>query len=509
MTEPTIATMTESKSNPMTPSMTDSCLHEHAEFRKLSRDDSRNMDPAHSRIESPTSPRIHNQLECLPVDGLVPYARNARTHSEEQIAQIVASIREYGFTNPVLIDENGGIIAGHGRVMAARCMQLAVVPCLRITGLSEAQRRAYILADNQIALNAGWDLDKLAAELQDLREEGYGLDILGFDADFLADLLADPPPEKNPDEAPPVPMDPVSVIGDIWILGSHRLICGDSTSSTSLQALMQGELADACWTDPPYNVAYGDCADFQNQGKNGKQRNTDRILNDDLDEASFRAFLGDFYRAAWSVMKPGAAIYVAHSETERHNFTELFLQNGFKLSGCLIWRKNALVLGRSDYQWMHEPILYGWKTGAAHRWYGGRKQTTIHQLEANPFTHRSDGLWEIQLGSSILVMDGEVKVEELLPDVLTEDKPLCNDVHPTMKPVALIERMLVNSAKRGEVVLDPFGGSGSTLMACERLGMRARLSELSPGYVDVIVRRWQDYTGQRAILESSGKVFPG
>lgn len=492
----------------MTEPITDTSLHDSNHSMACNGMHPHICDEANMPVHNPVQPRIHDQLECLPVDALVPYARNARTHSEEQIAHIVASIREYGFTNPVLIDENGGIIAGHGRVMAARCMQLEVVPCLRITGLSDSQRRAYILADNQIALNAGWDLDKLAAELQDLREEGYGLDILGFDADFLADLLADPPPENNPDEAPPVPMDPVSVIGDIWILGSHRLICGDSTSSTSLQALMQGELADACWTDPPYNVAYGDCADFQNQGKNGKQRNTDRILNDDLDEASFRAFLGGFYRAAWSVMKPGAAMYVAHSETERHNFTELFLQNGFKLSGCLIWRKNALVLGRSDYQWMHEPILYGWKTGAAHRWYGGRKQTTIRQLEANPFTHRSDGLWEIQLGSSILIMDGEVKVEELLPDVLTEDKPLCNDVHPTMKPVALIERMLVNSAKRGDLVLDPFGGSGSTLMACERLGMRARLSELSPGYVDVIVRRWQDYTGQRAILESSGKVFP-
>ncbi|CAH1387977.1 site-specific DNA-methyltransferase [Candidatus Nitrotoga sp. M5] len=469
-----------------------------------------------SRIGTQIEPRLYDQIERLPVDNLVPYARNARTHDVEQIAQIAASIREFGFTNPVLVDESGGIIAGHGRVLAARTLQLNVVPCLRLAGLTVAQRRAYILADNQIALNAGWDLELLADELQHLRDDGYELDLIGFDTDFMADLLADPVPEKDPDDAPALPVEPVSVLGDIWILGLHRLACGDSTAPANLQALMQGELADACWTDPPYNVAYGACAEFQNKGKNGnktgnktgKQRNTDRILNDDLDDASFREFLGGFYRTAWGVMKPGAAIYVAHSETERHNFTEQFLQNGFKLSGCLIWRKNALVLGRSDYQWMHEPILYGWKPGAAHRWYGGRKKTTVQHLEGSPFTRRPDGLWEIQLGTSVLVVEGEARIEELLPDVITEDKPLRNDIHPTMKPVALIERMLVNSAKRGEIVLDPFGGSGSTLMACERLGMKARLSELSPGYVDVIIRRWQQFTNMRAILESSGQPFP-
>lgn len=305
------------------------------------------------------------QIETLPIDTLIPCARNSRTHSDEQIAQIAASIREFGFTNPVLIDADGGLIAG-------------------------------------------------------------------------------------------------------------------------------------------------DKAEYLNNGDNQRtQRNTSRILNDDMDDASFKEFLGGFYRATWGVMKPGAAIYVAHSETERHNFTEQMLANGFKLSGCVIWKKNTLVLGRSDYQWIHEPILYGWKKGAAHKWFGGRKKTTVDQFgEATPFVQRPDGRWEINLGASIFVVDGKAEVEEMLPDIVHEDKPARNDVHPTMKPVALIERMLANSAKRGDVVIDPFGGSGSTLMACERLGMKARLSELSPGYVDVIVRRWQEFTGQRALLESTGNPFP-
>ena len=450
------------------------------------------------------------KIETIKLDSLIPYARNSRTHSDAQVAQIAASIREFGFTNPVLIDEAGGIIAGHGRVLGARQLGLASVPCIRLGHLSEAQKRAYIIADNKLALNAGWDEEMLKAEMLSLKEFGFDMDLLGFDSDELAGLMVEPPPSKNPDASPPIPENPTAKLGDMWLLGMHRVICGDSTSPTNLDALMGGGMADACWTDPPYNVAYGDKADFLNKGGTKSQRNTSRILNDDMDDASFKKFLGDFYRAAWAVMKPGAAIYVAHSETERHNFTEQFMQNGFKLSGCVIWKKNTLVLGRSDYQWIHEPILYGWKTGASHRWFGGRKKTTVQQLgDTSPFERRQDGKWQINIGTSIFVVDGDAYVDELLPSVINEDKPLRNDVHPTMKPVALIERMLVNSAKRGDVVLDMFGGSGSTLMACERLGMKARVSELSPGYVDVIIRRWQEYTGQRAVLESTGEPFPG
>lgn len=452
--------------------------------------------------------KFAEKIETMKVEALVPYARNARTHSPEQVEQIASSIREFGFTNPVLVDSDGGIVAGHGRVMAAKSIGMITVPTLRVDWLTDTQRKAYVLADNQLALNAGWDMEMLNLELRDLQSEGFDMDLMGFDAGFLKDMLADPPPAKDPDAVPAMPKVPVSVMGDVWILGHHRLVCGDSTSVTNLEKLMQGQHADACWTDPPYNVAYGDKAEFLNKGSTKTQRNTDRILNDDMDDASFKEFLGGFYRAAFSVMKPGAAIYVAHAETERHNFTEQFLLNGFKLSGCIIWKKNTLVLGRSDYQWIHEPILYGWKIGGAHKFYGGRKKTTVESFgETTPFKQRADGRWEINFGTSIFVVDGNAEVEELLPDIIPEDKPRTNDVHPTMKPVALIERMLLNSARRGDVVLDPFGGSGSTLMAAERLGMHARLSELSPGYVDVIVNRWQEFTGASATLEGDGRSF--
>lgn len=448
------------------------------------------------------------QIENLRTECLVSYARNSRTHSDEQVGQIAASITEFGFNNPVLIDEEGVLIAGHGRVMAARKLGLETVPCIRLAHLSEDQKRAYIIADNNLALNAGWDMDLLQAEMLDLHSNGFNIDLLGFDNQFMHDLFEDSVTETDPDDAPPLPVTPISEVGDVWLLDQHRLICGDSTSTENMQELMRGEMADACWTDPPYNVNYGDKADFLNNGDTTTQRNTDRILNDNLDDASFKKFLGGFYRSAWSVMKPGAAIYVAHSETERHNFTEQFIRNGFKLSGCVIWKKNALVLGRSDYQWIHEPILYGWKVGAAHKWYGGRKKISVKELpDHGPFVERSDGKWEIRMDTSVLIIDGQAVVEELLPSVILENKPTRNDIHPTMKPVALIERMLANSARRGDIVLDPFGGSGSTLMACERLGMRARLSELSSGYADVIVQRWQKEFKKIAIHEKTGKSF--
>lgn len=253
--------------------------------------------------------------------------------------------------------------------------------------------------------------------------------------------------------------------------------------------------ADMCWTDPPYNVAY--------ETKAGK------IDNDDLSDKEFKAFLVAAFQTAFDVLKPGGAIYVAHADTEGLNFRSAFSRVGFKLSGCLVWRKNALVLGRSDYQWQHEPILYGWKPGAAHRWFGGRKQTTIVEMSGadSPFQLRPDGKFEIQLGNSVMVVDGAATVEDLLTSVILESKPSRSEGHPTMKPVALVERMLRNSAKKTNIVLDLFGGSGSTLMAADRLGMFARLSELDPRYVDVIVRRWQAFTGKTATLERTGQTF--
>jgi DNA modification methylase len=451
-----------------------------------------------------------DKVETLPTAGLVPYARNARTHSAAQIEQIARSIREFGFTNPVLITAAGGIVAGHGRVLAAQSMGLGSVPCLRVDWLTEAQRRAYVLADNKIAMNAGWDEQMLAEELRGLREDGFDMDLMGFSDEELDGLAGSGAgvAAKDPDECPDVEKKAVSCLGDIWAVGEHRVMCGDSTTPAAMGLLMAGVLADLCWTDPPYNVAYGDKAEALQKYNKG-HRNTNRILNDDLDAESFGKFLAAFYRTAWAFIKQGGGLYVAHSETERAAFTREMLAAGFKLSGVVIWKKNALVLGRSDYQWMHEPILYGWKEGKGHRWFGGRKNTTVVELEAgSPFTKRADGRWEINLGLSVFIVDGNAEVQEVVPSVIAENKPTRNDIHPTMKPVALIERMLRNSGRTGDVVLDPFGGSGSTLMAAERLHMRARVLELSPVYVDVIIRRWQTFTGARAVHAVSGQPFP-
>lgn len=429
--------------------------------------------------------------QVRPVASLKPYEKNARTHSAEQVEQLTRSIREFGFTNPLLVDEQDRIIAGHGRLQAALALKMAEVPVIILAGLTDAQRRALILADNKIALNSGWDLKLLTEELADLKLDGYDLTLTGFsleEIDAMTPVVVD---ERDPDDAPDLPAEPKTKPGDVYVLGPHRLVCGDSTSMENIDRLMQGALADVCWTDPPYNVAY--------ETKAGK------IANDDLDDGEFRDFLSGAYGCAFAVMKPGAAIYVAHADTEGLNFRATFRAAGFKLSGCLIWRKDSLVLGRSDYQWQHEPILYGWKPGSRHRWYGGRKLTTMIDLdqERMPFKRRDDGKYEIRLGDTVMVIDGAATIEELVPSVINEPKPKRSELHPTMKPVALIERMLRNSARPGDIVLDLFGGSGSTLMAAERLGMCARLSELDPGYCDVIVARWEAYTGRKAVLEVS------
>lgn len=453
------------------------------------------------------------QVINMPIQELVPYAQNARTHSEAQITQIAASILEFGWTNPILVDGANGVMAGHGRLLAARKLGLREVPIIEIGHLTPEQKRAYIIADNKLALNAGWDPELLALELRHLDLAGVDLAITGFDAQELEQLLSWAPAGSQGltarDAAPQVPAVPVSAPGDVWILGQHRVVCGDATHAATLERLMAGEKARAVWTDPPYNVAYGGKAEMLNDYQKG-HRNTSRILNDDLAAPDFRLFLRMLFRVITAVLEPGSAVYVAHAETERANFTREFVAAGFKLAGVVIWKKNAMVLGRSDYQWIHEPILYGWKPGAAHRWYGGRKNVTVESLgTGSPFVQRADGKWELSVGSQAFVIDGSAKVEELATSVVHQDKPRTNDVHPTMKPVALVERMLRNSAKAGDIVLDPCGGSGSTLIAAECLNMQARLAELDPLYVDVIVRRWEDFTGKEAMLENSGMSFYG
>lgn len=442
--------------------------------------------------------RVRYEHGYCPVTDLHPYARNSRTHSPVQVQQLAASIRQFGFTNPVLVDDAGGIVAGHGRVLAAESLGLTEVPVIRLTGLTELQRRAYVIADNKLALNAGWDEDKLRIELQDLKSSEFDVDVLGFDAEELASILnQDPPDDGRADDAPEVPAVAISRAGDVWSLGPHRVVCGDSTGADVWRAVLGDERVDCVWTDPPYNVAY-------------VSKIAGSIKNDDMTDAAFKVLLRGAFERMFDVLKPGGGIYVAHADTEGLNFRSAFVSAGFKLSGCLIWKKNALVLGRSDYQWIHEPILYGWKPGSKHRWFGGRKQTTVQEIgESSPFSRLEDGRWAIRVGDQTLVVAGDAVLQGAEPSsLICHDKPSRSAEHPTMKPVSLIERMLKFSARPGDIVADAFGGSGSTLIAADRMGMCARIIELDPRFVDVIVRRWQQYTGRKASHGITGEPFP-
>ena len=392
------------------------------------------------------------KIDRIAVEKLIPYAKNSRTHSADQVAQIAASIKEFGFNNPVLIDEDNGIIAGHGRVMAAQKLGLQAVPCIRLAHLSETQRKAYVIADNRLALNAGWDDQMLTVELQELDSESFDLSLLGFEADELNALL-NPIKETegltDEDEVPEVPEEPKTKPGDIYKLGRHRLMCGDSTSIDAVEKLMDGSLVDILITDPPYNVAY-----------EGKTKDALKIQNDSMGDDQFRQFLRDAFVSADSVMKQGAVFYIWHADSEGFNFRGACKDAGWKVRQCLIWNKDTMVMGRQDYHWKHEPCLYGWKDGAGHLWAADRKQVTIISCK----------------------------------------RPKRNDIHPTMKPVELIEYQLLNNTKGADIVLDLFGGSGSTLIAAEKNGRVARLMELDPKYCDVIVKRWEDFTGQKAEL---------
>jgi len=399
-----------------------------------------------------------DKVEQWPIEKLVPYAKNSRTHSEEQVAQIAASIREWGFTTAVLVDESGSIIAGHGRVMAARKLGMASLPVMVAAGWSEAQKRAYVIADNKLALNAGWDNELLALELAELDGLGFDVELTGFSDEEIKALMPVEVTEglTDPDDAPAVQENPVTVPGDVWVMGKHRLLCGDSTSVDDLAKLTQGTLMDMWLTDPPYNVAY-----------EGGTKEKMTIKNDSMGDDQFRQFLRDAYTAADTVMKPGAVFYIWHADSEGYNFRGAAKDAGWTVRQCLIWKKSSMVLGRQDYQWKHEPCLYGWKDGAGHLWAADRKQTTILEF----------------------------------------DKPARNGEHQTMKPVALFEYQLLNNTKGGDIVLDSFGGSGTTLIAAEKNGRIARLMELDPKYCDVIVTRWQAFTGKHAHLESDGRSF--
>jgi len=414
------------------------------------------------------------QIEHLPLDALVPYARNSRTHSPEQIAQVAASIREFGFTNPVLIDGEGGIIAGHGRVMAARQLGLSEVPCIRLAHLTDAEKRAYVIADNKLALNAGWDDALLALELRELAEMDFDLRLTGFDDDEISKLLdlelGEGEGQGDADAVPEVRPDPISRPGDVWALGRHRVMCGDSTDEASAFLLLEGQQTDMVFTDPPYGVSYADKNESLNKASKGNRIQTE-IMNDHLQGDALGGFFLAIFSTMAAVMKPGCPFYVCApqgGEQMMMMMMMMMMKAGIPMRHELIWIKNNHVLGRADYHYKHEPILYGWKEGAGHPWYGERDKFST---------------WHV-------------------------DKPLQSKLHPTMKPVELVEIAIKNSSKRGDTVLDLFGGSGSTLIACEKTARGARLMELDPRYVDVIVRRWQDFTGQRATHAETGEAFP-
>lgn len=399
-------------------------------------------------------------VKYCPVNELIPYARNSRTHDPKQIAQIKASIKEFGFTNPILIDEEGVIIAGHGRVLASQEMAMTEVPTITLAGLSKAQRRAYVIADNKLALNAGWDEKMLGLEVADLHALDFNFDAIGFSMEELEAMLANDedanPGLTDPDDVPELAEEAVTQPGDLWVLGNHRLLCGDSTSIEALERLTEGQRVDMWLTDPPYNVNY-----------EGGTKDALKIKNDNMDNASFRSFLRDAYSAADAVMKSGAVFYIWHADSEGYNFRGAAADIGWTVRQCLIWKKSSLVMGRQDYHWIHEPCLYGWKAGAGHLWASDRKQVTVMDFA----------------------------------------KPSKNTEHPTMKPEALFEYQMLNNTKGGDLVLDSFGGSGTTLIAAEKKGRCARLMELDPRYCDVIIKRWQKYTGDQAVLDADGRTF--
>lgn len=399
------------------------------------------------------------KVELIDIGRVIPYARNPR-RNEQAIAKVAASIKEYGFRQPIVVDEEMVIIAGHTRLQAAQQLGLTKVPVHTATGLTATQVKAYRLADNRTAQEAEWDDELLGLELGELAEQGFDLDLTGFDGDELEKLLAeiDEGGLTDDDDVPEAPETPVSKPGDIWVLGNHRLICGDSTDAAVLDTLLDGQLVDMVFTDPPYNVNYGDTAKDKTRAKGGAKAGR-KIMNDNLGN-EFEAFLTDACANMLRVTK--GALYICMSSSELDTLQSAFRSSGGKWSTFIIWAKNTFTLGRSDYQRQYEPILYGWKEGNDHYWCGARDQG----------------------------------------DVWFFNKPQKNDLHPTMKPVELVCQAVKNSSKSKDIVLDSFGGSGSTLIACEKLGRYARLIELDPAYCDVIVKRWEDFTGKSAKLSN-------
>lgn len=398
---------------------------------------------------------------------LLPYARNARTHSPAQVAQIAASIREWGFTTPILIDTDNSVIAGHGRLLAAQKIGLDEVPCIVAEGWTEAQKKAYIIADNKLALNAGWDDAMLSAEFGELKDVGFDLALTGFSLDEIGALTPDVVEGLTDEDAVhEPPAEPKTVLGDVWILGNHRLMCGDSTSIDAVEKLMDGHMADMVFTDPPYGMSYGGGRAAGSTKKGALVKAHGMILNDDKTGDDLIALVRDALSSASASLKAGAALYVCLPWRSYSEFESAIESCGLNVSACIVWDKKSIGLGNANYRPQHEFIFYV-KGGA---WYGDKSQSDV---------------WYSSRGAT-----GEY-------------------VHPTQKPVELIEKAVNNSSKGGDVVIDVFGGSGSTLIACEKTGRHSRLMELDPKYCDVIIKRWQEFTGKQAVHAETGEAFDG
>jgi DNA modification methylase len=403
------------------------------------------------------SPILISEIQLWTLERILPFSQNPRVHPEWQVDQIATSMQEFGVVNPVLVDSHGNLIAGHGRFLAGQKLGLTRLPVVVAAHLTPAQVRALRIADNQIAGNSGWDQERLSAEIAALMEQEVDLSLLGFSELELRDLLAELDPDAglvDDDEIPSTPVQPITQIGDLWVLGEHRVWCGDATLLAGVQELLEGRQAPLVFADPPYNVHY----------RGAGSQNSRPILNDDLDD-----HFGQFLFAACEVILKVAAgpVYVCMSSSELHTLYGAFTRAGGHWSTFLIWAKDHFTLGRSDYQRQYEPILYGWKEGNSHYWCGARD----------------------------------------VGDVWYVGKPRANTLHPTSKPVELVERAVLYSSQKGDLVLDPFGGSGTTLIACQKTGRCARMVELDPCYVDVMITRWQNYTGKTARLASTGQSY--
>lgn len=400
-------------------------------------------------------------MQLVPISKLVPYVNNARTHSPEQVMKLRSSLREFGFINPIVIDRDYGIIAGHGRLLAAKEEGITEVPCVFVDYLTEAQKKAYILADNRMAMDAGWDEELLRVEIEALQGEAFDVSLTGFDEKELADLFKNGSDSDAEDDDYDLSaaLEKAAFVerGDIWTVGRHRLMCGDATSAEDVAALMDGRKANLILTDPPYGISF-------------KSSSGLTIQNDSMKDEEFYHFLLDSFKNMADHLEKGGAAYVFHADTEGLNFRRAFIDAGFHLAGCCIWVKDSLVLGRSDYQWQHEPVLYGFMQNGKHPWYSDRKQTTI---------------WSFA-------------------------KPKRNANHPTSKPLDLLGYPIGNSTQENAIVIDTFGGSGSTLMACEQMNRTCCTMELDEKYASVILRRYVDDTGDAdgVYVIRDGKKLP-